>query len=64
MNNYHTAFQSHVDDYLHFLQYGSAEEEHAMYAAEMASENAWLRAAEYDPEAFDEMAREDMNGYT
>lgn len=29
---------------------------------DMLCEGAWLRAAEYDPEAFDQMIREDMMG--
>lgn len=32
--------------------------------AEMAAENGWLRAAEYDQEAQDQMAYEDAMGFT
>lgn len=33
------------------------------YAAEMAAEGGWLRAAEYDAEAQDHMAYEDAMAY-
>jgi predicted amidophosphoribosyltransferase len=34
------------------------------YASEMAAENGWMRAAEYDPESQDQMDRDDMMGFT
>ena len=34
------------------------------YEAETAAENGWLRAAEYDQEAQDQMAYEDAMGFT
>lgn len=39
-----------------------ADSEASEAAAEIYAENAWLRAAEYDPEAQDEMYRDDMMG--
>lgn len=40
-----------LDDALDFAQYGDAGDFGLQAAAEIAAENAWLRAAEYDPEA-------------
>lgn len=39
-------------------------DEAAIYESEMRAENAWLRAAEYDPEAVAQMEWEDANGFT
>jgi hypothetical protein len=42
----------------------SPEDAQAEYEAEMKAEGAWLAMAEYDPQAQDEMYREDiMGGY-
>ena len=55
-----TQHRSHVDAYEIFQQYGTEEDQASLSQFEMACENGWICAAEYDPESFDEMVRQDM----
>lgn len=64
VENVEYTLQCHRDalEYSKMCDEQSDEDAQAEYEFEMASEGAWLRQAEYDPEAQDEMHRDDMRG--